>query len=144
MRLGVICRTLGVLCVLFCATLLPPIGISLAYMDGESGRFAAAGSIALLAGLVFWLPFRRKHVNVRSRDGFLIVGVMWTAMSALGAVPFMLTLGVSFADAFFESAAGYTTTKGSRSSARTTPPISCATLRPSAWLGAICSHLTKG
>jgi trk system potassium uptake protein TrkH len=50
---------------------------------------------------------------VRSRDGFLIVGVMWTAMSALGAVPFMLSLGVSFADAFFESAAGYTTTAAS-------------------------------
>ena len=109
-RLGVICRTLGVLCVLFCATLLPPIGISLYYADGESSRFAAAGSVALLAGLVFWLPFRRKHINVRSRDGFLIVGVMWTAMSALGAVPFMLSLGVSFADGFFESAAGYTTT----------------------------------
>jgi trk system potassium uptake protein TrkH len=113
LRLGVICRTLGVICVLFCATLLPPIGISLFYADGESGRFAAAGAVALLAGLVFWLPFRRTHVNVRSRDGFLIVGVMWTAMSAIGAVPFMLSLGVSFPDAFFESAAGYTTTAAS-------------------------------
>jgi trk system potassium uptake protein TrkH len=31
-------------------------------------------------------------------------------MSLLGAVPFMLALDVSFADAFFESASGYTTT----------------------------------
>ena len=31
-------------------------------------------------------------------------------MSALGAVPFMLALDMSFADAFFESASGYTTT----------------------------------
>ena len=113
LRLGVICRTLGVLCVLFSATLLPPIGISLYYADGEAVRFAMAGLVAALAGLVFWLPFRRKHVSVRSRDGFLIVGVMWTAMSALGAVPFMLALRVGFADAFFESAAGYTTTAAS-------------------------------
>jgi len=113
LRFGVICRTLGVLCVLFCATLLPPIGISLYYGDGEAARFGIAGLVALLAGLVFWLPFRRKHVNVRSRDGFLIVGVMWTAMSAFGAVPFMLALHVGFADAFFESAAGYTTTAAS-------------------------------
>jgi len=113
LRLGVICRTLGVLCVLFCATLLPPIGISLYYSDGEATRFGIAALVALLASLVFWLPFRRKHVNVRSRDGFLIVGVMWTAMSVLGAVPFMLALRVGFADAFFESAAGYTTTAAS-------------------------------
>jgi trk system potassium uptake protein TrkH len=53
----VICRTLGVLCILFCATLLPPIGVSLLYADGESGRFAAAGSIALLAGLLFGCRF---------------------------------------------------------------------------------------
>jgi trk system potassium uptake protein TrkH len=35
---------------------------------------------------------------------------MWSAMSLLGTVPFMLVLGVGFADAFFESASGYTTT----------------------------------
>jgi trk system potassium uptake protein TrkH len=35
---------------------------------------------------------------------------MWTAMSLLGAVPFMLSLDATFADAFFESASGYTTT----------------------------------
>jgi trk system potassium uptake protein TrkH len=49
-------------------------------------------------------------VSFRSRDGFLIVGVMWAVMSALGAVPFMVTLGATFPDAFFESASGYTTT----------------------------------
>ncbi len=114
MRLGVICRTLGVLCVLFCATLLPPIGISLllrATANPVDSPPRAASRCS--RDSLFWLPFRRKHVNVRSRDGFLIVGVMWTAMSALGAVPFMLSLGVSFADAFFESAAGYTTTAAS-------------------------------
>ena len=60
---------------------------------------------------------------MRSRDGFLIVGVMWTAMSALGAVPFMLSLGVSFADAFFESAAGYTTTAASARRPRQTAAV---------------------
>ena len=41
---------------------------------------------------------------------FLIVALMWSAMSLLGAVPFMLALDLSFYDAFFESASGYTTT----------------------------------
>jgi trk system potassium uptake protein len=62
------------------------------------------------AGLVFWLPLRRVPHSIRSRDGFVIVALMWTAMSLLGAVPFILALDLSFADAFFEAVSGYTTT----------------------------------
>jgi trk system potassium uptake protein TrkH len=110
MRLDVIIRTLGVLLLLFGATLVPPIGVSLFYGDGEVQRFSITLAVALVAGLVFWLPFRRQAMNFRSRDGFVIIAVMWTAMSALGAVPFMVGLGSPFADAFFESTSGYTTT----------------------------------
>jgi len=59
---------------------------------------------------VLWLPFRNDSHTIRSRDGFLIVALMWTAMSLLGAVPFMLALDLNFPDAFFEAASGYTTT----------------------------------
>jgi trk system potassium uptake protein TrkH len=110
MRFNVIIRTLGVLFLLFSTTLLPPMAISFYYDDGELGRFSVAFAIALVAGVALWLPLRKHSVNIRSRDGFLIVALMWTAMSVLGAVPFMLALDVSFADAFFESASGYTTT----------------------------------
>ena len=41
---------------------------------------------------MLWLPFRSDSHAIRSRDGFLIVTLMWTAMSLLGAVPFMLAL----------------------------------------------------
>ncbi|HEY3517790.1 MAG TPA: TrkH family potassium uptake protein [Gammaproteobacteria bacterium] len=110
MRLTVIIRTLGVLFLLFSTTLLPPIGISFFYDDGEIQHFSITFAIALIAGVVLWLPFRRDSHAIRSRDGFLIVALMWSAMSLLGAVPFMLVLDVGFADAFFESASGYTTT----------------------------------
>ena len=59
MRLTVIIRTLGVLFLLFSTTLLPPIGISLYYGDGELEHFSVTFAIALAAGLVLWLPFRR-------------------------------------------------------------------------------------
>jgi trk system potassium uptake protein TrkH len=110
MRLTVIIRTLGVLFLLFSTTLLPPIGISLYYDDGEIRHFSLTFAIALIVGVVLWLPFRHDSHTIRSRDGFLIVALMWTAMSLLGSVPFMLSLGLSFPDAFFESASGYTTT----------------------------------
>ena len=41
---------------------------------------------------MLWLPFRHDSHAIRSRDGFLIVALMWTAMSLLGTVPFMLAL----------------------------------------------------
>ena len=110
MRLTVIIRTLGVLFVLFSTTLLPPIGISFWYNDGEIRHFSITFAIALIVGVVLWLPFRHDSHTIRSRDGFLIVALMWTAMSLLGAVPFMLALDLGLPDAFFESASGYTTT----------------------------------
>src|SRR5690606_12028636 len=55
-------------------------------------------------------PVRSRETTIRTRDGFAIVALLWTAMSLLGAVPFMLALDLSFADAVFESASGYTTT----------------------------------
>ena len=110
MRLTVIIRTLGVLFLLFSTTLLPPIAISMWTGDGEAKHFSVTFAIALVVGLVLWLPFRGDSHTIRSRDGFLIVALMWTAMSLLGAVPFMLVLDLGFVDAFFESVSGYTTT----------------------------------
>ncbi len=110
MRLTVIIRTLGVLFLLFSTTLLPPIGISLWYGDGETYYFSVTFIIAVALGFLLWWPLRKDGHAIRSRDGFLIVALMWSAMSMLGAVPFMLVLEAGFADAFFESVSGYTTT----------------------------------
>jgi trk system potassium uptake protein len=110
MRLTVIIRTLGILFLLFSTTLLPPIGISAWYRDGEIEHFSVTFGIALAIGFLLWWPLRRGEDAIRSRDGFLIVALMWSAMSLLGAAPFMLVLDIGFADAFFESVSGYTTT----------------------------------
>ena len=61
MRLTVIIRTLGVLFLLFSTTLLPPIGISLYYGDGEPAALLVTFAIASRAGLVLWLPFRKRR-----------------------------------------------------------------------------------
>jgi trk system potassium uptake protein TrkH len=110
MRLTVIIRTLGILFLLFSTTLLPPIGVSLWYDDGEAANFSTVFAIAAAIGFLLWWPWRGGPSTIRTRDGFLIVALMWTAMSLLGTVPFMLVLDLGFADAFFESVSGYTTT----------------------------------
>jgi trk system potassium uptake protein TrkH len=110
MSIGVVIRTLGVLLLLFSSTLIPPIVVSVIYTDGEFWHFSATFAVALAAGLGLWLPLYRKPHAIRNRDGFVIVAMMWVAMSALGSLPFMLGLDMSFADALFESTSGYTTT----------------------------------
>jgi trk system potassium uptake protein len=110
MRLTVIIRTLGVLFLLFSTALLPPIGIAFFYNESEIQPFSLTFAIALVVGVVLYLPFRHDSEVIRSRDGFLIVALMWTAMSLLGTVPFMASLDLSFVDAFFESVSGFTTT----------------------------------
>ena len=110
MRLTVIIRTLGVLFLLFSTALLVPIGIAFFYGEREIQPFSLTFAIALVVGIVLWLPFRHDSETIRSRDGFLIVALMWTAMSLIGTVPFMLSLDLGFVDAFFESVSGFTTT----------------------------------
>jgi len=85
MRLGVIVRTLGVLFLLFSATLLPPIAISFFYGDGELERFSIAFGISLLSASPSGCrstsaPPTSAVATVRDRR------LMWSAMSVLGAV----------------------------------------------------------
>jgi trk system potassium uptake protein TrkH len=99
-----------VLLLLFSTTLLVPMVVSLIYDDGEFTHLALTFGSAVLVGLSLWLPLLRKATDIRNRDGFVIVALMWVTMSLLGSLPFMLALDMSFPDALFESASGYTTT----------------------------------
>jgi trk system potassium uptake protein TrkH len=110
MHFSVIVRTLGVLFLVFGASLLLPIAMSAFYGDGELGNFVLVFVIAVIVGSALWLPLARERRVIRTRDGFMIVALMWTAMSVLGSVPLMLSLDLGFADALFESASGFTTT----------------------------------
>ena len=110
MNLSVILRTLGVLSVLFSSALIPPLAMAWLDNDGYAGSFGDTAAIFVLVGLGLWLPLRKAPMAIRTRDGFVIVALMWTFMSLIGAVPFIVALDMSFIDAFFESASGYTTT----------------------------------
>ena len=49
--------------------------------------------------------------TLKMRDGFFIVAMAWTGMSALGALPFVISGAIpNFIDAFFETASGFSTT----------------------------------
>lgn len=115
MQFAVAFRVLGLLLMVFSLTMLPPIGVSLWYDDGNTLAFIDAMVFTLLAGLLIWVPTRQSRRELRTRDGFFVVTLMWAGMSAFAAIPFMLTpqINADYADAYFEAMSGLTTTGAS-------------------------------
>lgn len=103
-------RLLGMLLMTFSMSMLPPIGVSLLYEDGEIDHFLLSMVITLVVGIALWLPVYKKRVELHTRDGFIIVALFWTVMSILSAVPFLFSPHLQFTDAVFESVSGFTTT----------------------------------
>jgi trk system potassium uptake protein TrkH len=104
-------NVLGSMLMLFSITYLLPMLTSVIYSDGMLVDFIYAGAGCLLTGAVVVAATRRHKRELRSRDGFLLVTLGWTLMSAIATVPLMLGLpGLSFTDAFFETMSGLSTT----------------------------------
>lgn len=103
-------HVLGVLLMGFSPTMLPPIGVSLWYADGELQHFLLTLATTFVIGLVLWLPVRSNPQALRVRDGFIIVALFWTVLCMISALPFHYSPHLPFAEAMFESISGFTTT----------------------------------
>lgn len=96
------------------AAMLSASLVGLIYREWES-----AGAIALAAGgtIVVGDIGRRlvgRAGELSTREGFAAVGISWITMTFVGTLPFLVTGSVSnLTDAFFETAAGFTTTGAS-------------------------------
>jgi trk system potassium uptake protein TrkH len=110
MNPSIIAHVLGIWLLLFSGSLLPPLIISLLYHDGETLHFSLLVLFSLISGLVVWLASAKHRTQLRTRDGFIIVVVLWLVTSLLGMLPFIFGPGLSVADALFESVSAFTTT----------------------------------
>ena len=112
MQLLSMLRLLGMMLMLFSATFLPPVVVSLIYGDGQAVVFLDAIMVLLLTGFICWLPAWRHKRDLRTRDGFLVVVMFWTVLGLAGALPLVLSDEpvMSVTDAVFESLSGLTTT----------------------------------
>lgn len=91
--------------------LLLPCGVSLYY-----GEFSCAFNffiVALITALIF-VPFsiiKPKNQQMYTREGLVIVAIMWILYPIIGALPFYISGEIpDFIDAIFESVSGFTTT----------------------------------
>lgn len=94
------------------ALLLLPSAVALIYRESPLPFLIPAAILAVLF-LLFGLR-KPKQTALYARDGFVIVALAWILMSAFGALPFVISGDIPhFANAFFETVSGFTTTGAS-------------------------------
>jgi len=110
-RLLPLLHVLGLVIAVFGAFMLLPLAVSWSLADGAEGAYDVGVLTSLGTGLLFWLlgrPFRRE---LKVRDGFLLVVLIWLLVPAFAALPLLHYLpGLSLTDAYFETMSGLTTT----------------------------------
>ncbi len=94
-------------------SMLLPAAVSAVYKEWDVFRIFLLCALPVI--LVSQIALRsipsQRAEDLRMRDGFFIVGVSWLAMSLIGALPFVLSGAIpNLADAYFETASGFTTT----------------------------------
>ncbi len=105
-----ILHALSPILLIFGLVMLVPLGVSLYYGDAAQLAYDEAVAITLLTGALVWLLTRSHKRELKTRDGFLLVVLVWTLLPAFATLPLMLHLNASFTDAYFETMSGMTTT----------------------------------
>lgn len=115
MNKKMIFATLGKITVSEAGLMLLPLLVSLIYREWTVAlSFLAAIALALVAGFSLYFSCRTKNKLIFAKEGFIIVAGAWLIMSAIGAIPFVLSGDIpSYIDAFFETVSGFTTTGAS-------------------------------
>lgn len=106
-----IVNVLGMVIMLFSTAMLLPLGISMWYGDAAEKAFLVGIGVTFVSGLFLWLATERFKRDLKARDGFLLVVMIWAGLTAFAAIPLLLSVeNLSFTDAYFESMSGFTTT----------------------------------
>ncbi|MBL8491799.1 MAG: TrkH family potassium uptake protein [Rhodocyclaceae bacterium] len=103
-------RVFGVLLMGFAMAILVPWLYSWWIDDGARSAYDEAFLLTFGTGLGLWWVARRETHDLKVRDGFLMVVLVWTVLPVFAGLPLIIHLGVSFTDAYFEAVSGLTTT----------------------------------
>lgn len=108
---------LGVIVMVFALTMLVPWGVSSWIQDGAESAYPLTMLFTFVCGLLMRTAVLKvgSHLELQTRDGILLVGLVWTLLPLFAALPLLLYFGstetpLSFTDAYFEAMSGLTTT----------------------------------
>ncbi len=95
--------------------MLLPAVVSAIYGETTSlWAFLITAASSAAVGTVIALACRTKNRIIYAKEGFAVVALAWVGMSAVGAVPFVISGEIpSYVDALFETVSGFTTTGAS-------------------------------
>ncbi|MFM9884998.1 MAG: TrkH family potassium uptake protein [Burkholderiales bacterium] len=113
-RIASILNILGKIIAIFAATMLLPLALSLLLDDGAATAYDEAIAATLACGGGLWLATRkRSRRELKPRDGFLLVTLVWTALPIFAMLPLLLHVPeLSITDAYFEAMSGLTASGG--------------------------------
>ena len=105
-------RTAGTVLLILSALLMLPLLCGLIYHE-SIWNFVVTAALCAGLGLLFRL-IKPSSNEMFAREGFFTVGISWTIMSLLGALPLFISGEIpNYASSFFETVSGFTTTGSS-------------------------------
>ena len=112
-RVAPVLHVLGLVVLIFSFSMLAPLVTAFFARDAAQHAFDESFAVTLLTGLALWLVGRRWRRELKVRDGFLLVLLVWTGLPAFATLPFLIYAPqMSFTDAYFEAISALTTTGG--------------------------------
>lgn len=106
--------TVGKLILVEAGLLVLPAVVAAVYRESCFFSFLITMGIALVLGGIIMLVSRPGNRVIYAKEGFVTTALAWIMLSAVGALPFVISREIpSYFDAFFETVSGFTTTGAS-------------------------------
>ncbi len=115
MRFLAVFKVLGTVLMMLSLSQLPPTLVAYIYGDGAISAFTFSFIVTFVFGYCLWLFSKRSARELKARDGFLVVSLLWLVLSLFSAIPLIMTLypKLTITEAVFEAVSGLTTTGAS-------------------------------
>lgn len=111
MNYRMIFNTIGKVAIVLAGLLVVPTVLALFLGESSWWALATTVGITLVIGLVLMLCVKPKDKVIFSKEGLIIVSLAWIYVSAIGALPFVISRAIpNYIDAFFETCSGFSTT----------------------------------
>lgn len=113
MQKKLILSTLGKIMIILGLSMLIPLAVSVIYRESLAFVFLVVAPLTGGVGFLLYYCFKTED-RMRPKDGFAVVTYGWLIASVFGALPYLFSGALPhFADAFFETMSGFTTTGSS-------------------------------
>ncbi len=115
LNIRAIFKILSFVILLLGVAMLPSVLVSLLYGEYSTAfDFLKILAPLIALGGIAAIRIKTRPARLRLREGFLVVALSWVIASLIGSFPYLVTGTINgFVNAFFESAAGFTTTGAS-------------------------------